>query len=720
MKLMFTISNKIKTKEKNKQEYIVNINPDIDNDKWFTKTFFQKIRTKAVIFDEGQKLYERYAKDFNNKGYDVKILHLAEMYRSDFYNPFKYFENDAEIFDFAQTFLPFENTRKQEKVLMLETLMLYIIKYTPSSQQTFNSLLKLALADDFSSMLPRPVIEIKKSALDVLLNKVETEHPKCVVAKNYRALKTLTVKPNLNADLCSILHDDLIKMTEQDDMDFKNIIDRNVIYFIIYDKNQLSHWLLDIFCRQISKYINRDNKWRIVNPPEQYLHYFENAVKKVYPMMKDNRILFSALSENEIAYTQTNKEDAFNTTPVESEEEQETTEEHTKTTFKKSKKYKTENKQENTFDNNIALSKQYTPYKIKSIFDDYIVGQNNAKEILSVAIYKHLLKLDNPTKEFDKTNILLCGPTGCGKTEFARVISKEFNLPLVVMDATTITETGYKGADATDMLKRLYGATNGDLEKAQKGIVYIDEIDKIATTGNNGYRDSYQSGTQQSLLKMIEGGKFDIEITRGERIMFDTENVLFILGGAFSSITSETDRVEIKNIGFTQNEKTTELKPLKHEDIIKFGLARELVGRVPTIVQLQNLSTEDIVKIATEPKNSIVKQYKNMFLCIKNINLIFTPDALLEIATKAKSAQIGARGLKYVFEEIIRPLFYRTTTDEIAEYSDIIINKEFVLGKEDITVQPPAKEKNEQTEKDDLFIDFGEMSYCDKQEDDLC
>ena len=678
---MFTISKKSK-KKKNKRdkkvnkEFIINLNLENDNDKWFDETFFSNKYAKAVIFDEGQKMYERYAMDFINNGYYVKVLHLSEMYRSDHYNPFTYFQNDMEICEFAQMFFNNTDMERPEKVLLLETLILYLIKYRPYHQQHWESILKLSLADERPNDILDEMFPSKKTKLDKIFEEVEVLDPKSVVVQNYRALKTMPFRP----DLHSVLHKDILRITKDDQMEFSNIKERNVVYFIIYNRNQLNHWLFHIFCQQISKYIEQTDSYRVVNPPEQYKHFFENAIRKVYPMMKDDRFLYNAIPKDELEEEYRKAEEVAQKLK---EQEEERNEEKEKEKAPKEQK----------------LSETYVPSKIKEIFDSHIVGQTDAKDILSVAIYKHLLKLDNPDDSIDKTNILLCGPTGCGKTEFARVIAKEFDLPLAVMDATTITETGYKGADATDALKRLLRETNGNLEKAQRGIIYIDEIDKIATTGKNGYRDSYQSGTQQCLLKLIEGGKFDIEMYRGENTLFDTENVLFILGGAFSSLTSETDKEEQKVIGFTKTETSQKIETIRHEDIVKFGLARELVGRIPVIAQLNNLTAEDLVKIAVEPKNSIVNQYKNIFKCVKKINLSFEYDALLEIANSAQEAKIGARGLKYVFEKLMRPLFYKITTDEVSKYADIIITKDFILNEADVKIKNLSKQEIENVDK---------------------
>ena len=308
-----------------------------------------------------------------------------------------------------------------------------------------------------------------------------------------------------------------------------------------------------------------------------------------------------------------------------------------------------------------------TPSEIKKMFDDYIIGHEEAKRTLSVAVYSHILRCNNQNRGIGKSNIILCGPTGCGKTEFARTIAKCLDVPFVTADATSITEVGWKGNDPTDMLRDLIIAADEDLEKAQKGIVYIDEIDKLAVFGENAHRESYSKGVQQGLLKIVEGGIVPIHIGNGTNEMvvnFDTSNVLFIAGGAFGSMTGqEENTTKSRPIGFgsayenTEKKKTENKGKLEAKDFMKYGMTQEFIGRFPVIVQLQQLTEDDIYRIMVEPKNSVITQYKKLVSCI-GPELEFDENLLRSIAKDAVKSGTGARGIRTIVEKLVEGVIF--------------------------------------------------------------
>lgn len=328
----------------------------------------------------------------------------------------------------------------------------------------------------------------------------------------------------------------------------------------------------------------------------------------------------------------------------------------------------------------------HIPIEIKKMFDEYIVGHEDAKKTLSVAVYSHILRCNNRTSGIGKSNILLCGPTGCGKTEFARTIAKCLNVPFVTADATSITETGMKGNDPTDMLKDLLIAANNDLSKAQNGIIYIDEVDKLATYGENAYRESYSKGVQQGLLKIVEGGIIPIRIDNPMQqytINFDTSNILFIAGGAFGDITS-TETNKDKNIGFVKQETSSaqatpisNKKKLEAKDFIKYGMTQEFIGRFPVIVQLSQLTENEIYRIMTEPKNSVITQYKNLVRCIGS-ELVFEEELLKHIASDAIRTGTGARGLRTVIEQMVENVIFELPSKNNIE--KVLIHKDMLNG----------------------------------------
>lgn len=345
------------------------------------------------------------------------------------------------------------------------------------------------------------------------------------------------------------------------------------------------------------------------------------------------------------------------------------------------------------------------PHNIKAHLDNYVIGQDEAKKVLAVALYNHYKRIDKPKIkqiEIEKSNILLIGPTGSGKTLLAKSLAKIMNVPFAIADATAFTEAGYVGEDVESILSRLLVAAEYDLERAQKGIVYIDEIDKIAHKSESATsgRDVSGEGVQQGLLKILEGAEVYVPTKGGrknssaETILFDTTHVLFICGGAFVSLQDSLlspNKKTVNTLGFLKEEKTDHNpKEIMPKDLIAFGMIPEFIGRIPVIAKLDTLTIQDLIRVLQEPQNAIIKQYQALFE-LDGIELEFTDDALMRIAQLAQEKEVGARGLRGIIEKIMLPLQFDLPSNP--NIIKCIITKEFISQEEPVTLEYKTQEE---------------------------